>query len=136
MPMIEWNPRLSVGVKQFDDEHKQLISIINDLGNAMHAGRSKDALADILDRLVSYTQTHFSHEEQVMRSHGFPDLEKHIAEHRALATKAVDIQKQARQQSSTVLSMQTMNFLTQWLTTHIQNVDARYGAFLTAKGVK
>lgn len=136
MPIIEWNARLSVGVKQFDDEHKQLIAIINDLSDAMHQGRSKTALADILDRLVSYTQNHFAHEEQVMRSNGYPDLDKHAVEHRALATKAVEIQKQARDHASTVLSMQTMNFLTQWLTNHIQNVDARYGSFLNAKGVK
>lgn len=36
----------------------------------------------------------------------------------------------------TMLSVETMNFLKNWLTNHIQVADKRYSAFFTEKGVK
>jgi len=134
--MIEWKQRMSVGVSQFDEEHKKLVSIINDLHDSMREGKSKEVLCSILDRLVDYTATHFAHEEQLMRQHGYPDMDTHIAEHRQLVEKAKDIQKQARDHVTSALSMQTMSFLSGWLTGHIQGVDARYSAFFNKLGIK
>jgi hemerythrin len=136
MAMIEWTPRLSVAVSQFDDEHKKLITMINDLHQAMQQGKSKAALASILDRLIDYTASHFAHEEQAMRAHQYPDIDKHIQEHKALVAKAMEIQKQAHDHATAALSMQTMSFLSNWLTSHIQGTDQRYGPFLNSKGVR
>jgi hypothetical protein len=49
---ISWGQSLSVGVSQFDDQHKKLIDLINRLHEAMKTGNSKDALGDFLQSLA------------------------------------------------------------------------------------
>ena len=60
--LIVWSNSYSVKVNQMDQEHQWLIYIINNLYAAMRAGRSNEAIGNILDELVTYTKTHFSHE--------------------------------------------------------------------------
>lgn len=89
MPLMEWNEKLSVGVQQFDSEHKKLVGMVNDLFDAVQAGRGKDILGPILDGLIGYTKTHFANEERYMTQHGFPGLAAHKAEHDALAKQVL-----------------------------------------------
>lgn len=136
MPLMQWSDRLSVGVKQFDDEHKQLVGMLNELYDAAQAGHAKDALGRILDRLISYTKVHFANEEMLMIRHKYPGYEAHIAEHRALAKQVVDVQAKFHAGASAALSMEVLNFLKNWLNTHINGTDKKYGPFLAEKGVR
>lgn len=135
MPLMQWSPRMSVGVGQCDDEHKVLVSLVNELFDAIAAGKGSTVLGDVLDRLVKYTVTHFEHEEKLMRQHGFPGLAEHQAQHKALAEQAVAIQKKHAAGATGALSMEVMNFLKNWLIGHIGGTDAKYGVFLNAKGI-
>jgi hemerythrin len=47
MPLMVWNNRLSVGVKVIDDEHKRLLSLANDLYDAI-VDQRKEQLATLL----------------------------------------------------------------------------------------
>lgn len=136
MPMMEWNPKLSVGVKQFDDEHKRLVSMVNDLFDAVSAGRGKDVLGPILDGLLSYTKTHFANEERFMSQHKFPNFAAHKAEHDALTKQVLDVEKKFKAGSSSVLSLEVMAFLKNWLLKHIMGTDKGYTTFLNEHGVK
>ena len=71
-----------MGVPSLDEQHKNLISLVNKLNDAMKSGRGKDVLGDILAKLVNYTKTHFAAEEQLMRMHSYPDLASHQVEPR------------------------------------------------------
>jgi len=55
MALITWNAALSVGVKEIDDQHKKLIDLVNQLNDAMHAGKGRDVLGAVLAELVKYT---------------------------------------------------------------------------------
>jgi len=136
MPLMEWSEKLSVGVSQFDAEHKRLVGMVNDLFDAVSAGRGKEVLGPILDGLVSYTKTHFANEEKFMAQHGFPAFAAHKAEHDALAKQVGDIEKKFRGGATSVLSMEVMAFLKNWLVKHILGTDKGYGPFLNGKGIK
>ena len=136
MPLMEWNEKLSVNVKQFDDEHKRLVGMVNDLFDAVQGGRGKDALGSILDGLISYTKTHFANEERYMKQHSFPAFAAHKAEHDALTAQVIDVQKKYNSGATAALSMEVMNFLKNWLGKHIQGTDKKYGPFLNDKGIK
>ncbi|MBP2290441.1 bacteriohemerythrin [Azospirillum rugosum] len=136
MPLMEWNDKLSVGVTQFDNEHKKLVAMVNELFDAVQAGRGKDALGKILDGLIAYTKTHFANEERYFQQLGYPDLAAHKAEHDALARQVLDVQQKYHSGATATLSMEVMNFLKNWLVKHIQGTDKKYGPFLNGKGIK
>ena len=136
MALMEWNPTFSVKVKKFDDQHKKLVELINQLFDAMKAGQGNIMLGTILQSLISYTATHFKDEEQVMQANGYPDLAKHKAIHAELVKKVLDLQKKFQEQSAGgVLTMNVLSFLKEWLVTHIQGEDKKYGTYLNAKGI-
>ena len=91
MPLMEWNDKLSVGITQFDNEHKRLVAMVNDLFDGVQAGRGKDLLGPVLDGLITYTKTHFANEERYMQLHNFPEFAAHKAEHDALTKQVMDV---------------------------------------------
>ena len=80
MALIDWNPVYSVKVKKFDDQHKKLIDLINELHDAMKAGQGDTMLGKILQSLVTYTQVNFGEEINTLQSCGYPELTRHKAE--------------------------------------------------------
>ncbi|MRR34747.1 bacteriohemerythrin [bacterium] len=134
MALITWSDSLSVKVKQFDDQHKKLVDMANQLFDAMKTGKGSQVMGDILKQLISYTQTHFAAEERLMKQYGYPDFEAHKKEHNALVMQVVDLQKQF-QEGKAVLTQNVMTFLRDWLTKHIQGDDKKYGIFFNGKGV-
>ncbi|MCE9573097.1 MAG: bacteriohemerythrin [Deltaproteobacteria bacterium] len=136
MPLMEWGPKLSVGISAFDGEHQRLVGMVNDLFDAVNAGKGKDRLGPILDGLISYTVTHFQHEEREMKQHAFPGFAKHKEEHDALTKQVSEVQRKFAAGATAALSVEVMNFLKNWLIKHIMGTDKGYTAFLQAKGVK
>ncbi|GLI37622.1 hemerythrin family protein [Geobacter hydrogenophilus] len=134
MALITWNDSLSVKVKQFDDQHKKLVEMLNQLFDAMKAGKGSLVVGDILKQLIAYTQTHFAAEERLMKQYGYTDFEAHKKEHNALVVQVLDLQKQF-QDGKAVLTQNVMTFLRDWLSKHIQGDDKKYGIFFNGKGV-
>jgi hemerythrin len=134
MAFLLWTPALSVGVRQFDEQHRSLVGMLNDLHTAMLQGRGKEALGAILDRLVAYAATHFTDEEQLLQRHAYPDLAAHREEHRKLVEQVLVLQEQYRT-GRAGLTVAVMVFLKDWLVQHIQVSDRKYGVFFRALGV-
>jgi hemerythrin len=136
MPFMEWTQAYSVGVAIFDDEHKKLIAIINQLHDAIASGIDKLALQRVSDALVEYTLMHFRHEEMYFDDWAYPAAATHIANHATLRQKVFEFRKQILEQDSKELGADMMNFLRDWLTQHIMVEDRKYGEFLYEKGLR
>jgi hemerythrin len=134
MALITWQDSYSVKVRKFDDEHKKLIALINQLHDAMKVGQGGQVIGSVLQSLIDYTASHFAAEEALMKLHGYPDFERHKKEHNLLVMQVLDVQKSLKS-GKVPLSQEVMSFLKQWLQTHIQVEDKKYGPFLNAKGL-
>jgi hemerythrin len=134
MPLMTWNASYSVGVVQFDHEHQRLFFLINELGDAMRQGRSKEVIEKTLKGLAEYTRTHFANEERMFDRYGYPEAVSHKAQHAEFIRRVAEFQDKLAKGSVT-LGVDVMGFLTQWLVKHIQGSDQKYGAFFSAKGV-
>jgi hemerythrin len=135
MALINWNDNLSVKVTEFDEQHKKLIGMVNNLHSAMGAGKSREIMGSVLTGLIDYTVNHFAAEEKLMQKHGYPSFARHKAEHDALTKQVVDIMAKFKE-GKTVVTIELMNFLKDWLTKHIQGTDKQYGPFLNSKNVQ
>jgi len=135
MGLFVWNDSYSVGVAQLDTQHKKLISMLNDLQQAMQKGEGKNVMAGIIEQLINYSVTHFEHEEKYMVSTKYPDYAAHKAIHNDFASKVLEFQKKFKDGSLT-LSVSVMNFLTDWLRDHIKGIDRKYTAHFNSNGLK
>ena len=134
MALLAWNDTYSVKVRQFDDQHKKLIILINQLHDAMRVGKGGDVVGEVLKSLIDYTSTHFAAEERLMKMHSYPEYEAHKKEHNQLVVQVLDIQK-SMSSGQRPLTMNVMSFLKEWLVKHIQGDDRKYGSYLNSKGV-
>lgn len=134
MEFISWNENLSVGVTVFDEEHKKLISFINELNHALVAGSAQRTMGEILKNLISYTKIHFKHEEDYFKLHGYPYYDEHKAEHDELTNQVSDYYDRY-QEGKTSFSLELLNFLRDWLINHIMGTDSKYREFFNSKDV-
>ncbi|MBK7078288.1 MAG: hemerythrin family protein [Myxococcales bacterium] len=134
--LMEWGPKLSVGIQSFDAEHQKLVAMVNDLFDAINTGKGKEKLGVVLGALIDYTVTHFQHEEREMKAHNFPAFAKHKEEHDALTKQVAEVRQKFAAGNNAALSAEVMAFLKNWLIKHIMGTDKGYTAFLVSKGVK
>jgi methyl-accepting chemotaxis protein len=132
--IIRWNDRMSVHVRQFDDQHKQLVSMIQRLNDAMRNGEGDKVIGDILAGLAEYAVNHFAQEERFMQQHNYPDYPAHKQIHEELLKQVgatiVDFE------NGRAVPAAIMAFLSDWLLNHIMKVDKKYGEFALKKGIR
>ena len=133
--LMRWDSSLQLGIGQIDDQHKQLVTMINDLHRAMKQRQTMATMGGILERLVSYTVYHFGHEEKLFQKHGYPEYDQHKKIHETLVGKVVEFKSKIDRGDSTI-SMELMDFLKDWLVSHIKGTDKKYVPFLQEKGVR
>jgi hemerythrin-like metal-binding protein len=100
MPQFNWDSTYSVKVKRFDDDHRQLFRILNQLHDGMLAGRGQNVLQTVLDDLLRYTEKHFAAEETIMKTAGYAQLLAHIDQHRKFTDKIKDVSAKYRAASA------------------------------------
>ncbi|MDR3580367.1 MAG: bacteriohemerythrin [Oryzomonas sp.] len=128
MTSIEWDESMALHLPAIDSQHQQLIGWIKALSDAVLKGEGAQVIDDVLLKLVSYVQEHFSYEERLMLSHNFPGFTGHRQEHDFFVTKLADMH--ARITNGEELSIKTLEFLIDWTIKHIKGTDQIYGRFL------
>ncbi len=133
MTLMTWTDALSVNLPEIDAEHQQLVSLINDLHATMKDGTALETLDVIFSGLVDYTVHHFAHEERLMRAARYPQYPTHKRQHDDLTSRVVALQEKFADGGRTTVTLETMAFLKNWLTTHIMDIDRQMGAFVAAR---
>lgn len=131
---VAWNDGMSVGVRAIDQQHRQLLALINELHEAMTQGQGSTVLRQIVDGLIEYTHGHFTTEESYFEACGYADCAAHKQQHRDFVAKVTDF-KQGFDEGRLMLTLDVMSFLGEWLVDHIQGSDASYAPFLHHEGV-
>lgn len=127
--IIEWSDDFSVRLHDMDEEHKKLIDMINDLNGATSEGKSREAVAAVLNRLVDYVAVHFKHEEQMMAETKCPELPSQQALHAAFVKKALEFQA-GFTSGKALVGTEIVLFLKEWLIGHIMGKDKLYTAWV------
>lgn len=130
---FKWLPEYNVHIRTIDDQHQELVNILNRLFIAVFSRESATAISGILDALVCYTETHFALEERLMRQAEYADFEAHKLEHGKLMAELDRLCKKClSEEKPTYFEM--LGFLKRWLRGHIQGVDTRYSIALRQTG--
>jgi hemerythrin len=130
---ISWKEEYSVGIEVIDKDHKKLLELILEMFKALRSARGGEKASQIINELIDYTVTHFNREEGLLKKHGYPNLEEHQKEHKAMRDKMEKFRKDFDSNSNQV-SSEVLRYLQDWLVNHITVTDKEYSAFLIEKG--
>ena len=134
MPFIEWDEKFSVNVKEIDDQHKGLFQIINDLNDAVSAGKAQDSIEATVHKMIEYAKVHFRTEEKYMIKYNYKDYAEHKVEHDKFSLKVLEMNSRLKAEVY-VMSSEITRFLKDWLTNHILVTDKKYGPYFNENGL-
>lgn len=129
MSAFEWKTAYSVGFETIDDQHKNLINLMNAYYSNHLNGQIEQA-RNSLGQLVAATVKHFREEEEMMAKAEFPELEDHKRVHQELLRSVEGLVKEYLRSQSQETAGKLANFLKTWLMRHILGSDKKYGPYL------
>jgi hemerythrin len=134
MILVEWDGSLILEVQQIDEHHEHLVSILNDCYSALMRHNHQQELLTIINELRDYTHYHFETERNLMEELAYPGKDHHLAAHETF-TGSIAQFRERLQNGESLLAMELLNFLKEWLVDHIQKTDRALAGFLQKHGV-
>ena len=135
MEHFEWKPEYSVGDSALDNQHKELIRIMNDVYELLHEPadpQREGRIEFIFGNLADYIVTHFAYEEQRMVDARYPyeNLVTHRAEHHELIKKVRRFHANVMEGNQDGLKELMPYLYREWLVHHICEQDMSYKTYL------
>ncbi|GGJ92761.1 bacteriohemerythrin [Pseudomonas matsuisoli] len=123
MAHFVWSSDLDTGIDVIDDQHRQIIAMINGLEDARR-GVSSTTVADIIEQLVDYTISHFAFEESLMEEAGYVFCRAHKRVHEVFIKRVESLRTRFREGENVTDELgQTLG---RWLVSHIRSDDRNY----------
>lgn len=124
MSLLRWKDEYSVGIASMDDEHREMIDLINDVYAKL--GDSPDAatIESCLEEIFSTISLHFALEERIMRDSGYDEYEDHKEDHEELLDEIRDLMdgfEANPKEGARALRLR----LSDWFGKHFSSFDAR-----------
>lgn len=131
---IQWRQSYDIGLKEVDDQHKELFDKINNLLDACSNNKGKEEVKSTIDFLGDYVLTHFKSEEKLQEKYGYPEYKAHKAVHDQFVKEFADLRKRFDDEGPTLQFVAMVNrVVVDWLIKHIGNVDKAFGTFIKDK---
>ncbi len=133
--MIKWEEKYSVGLSMIDEEHKELIRIMNAAIEAKQHNDNIDEVLILLKQLTDYALKHFSTEESYMAKFKYTEFQYHQEEHHDFSNKAIAYCNRVIEGDYHIAN-EILEYLKRWLVNHIQITDKKYVECFKKNGFK
>lgn len=131
--LLTWTEQLATGSPGLDEEHRQLIDLINAVGRLHQRQASVEELRGALSDLRGYTVYHFRTEAQLMQRYPIKEANRraHLAAHRGFVERLDEFDALVETNPATVIEC-LMAFMVKWLVHHVSGVDVRLAREIAA----
>jgi hemerythrin-like metal-binding protein len=133
MALLEWTARFSVQIPDLDRDHREIFACLNELWLVATERPTPQEMARSLRRVVSVLRTHFGHEEAVLEQHAYPKIRQHIRQHQVLLNRLDVLIADADRGGDAGKDASTLDFIGDWLCSHILKSDRDYADFITRR---
>lgn len=135
MEKITWDESFSVGVRDLDEQHKQIIIMVNTLIEMNDTKVDSEIISDTLTKMTQYATSHFNKEEQYMFEYGYPEYSFQRKQHQEFKKKTVNLCMETMVHNVTVPT-EIFTYLRSWWTNHILKEDMKYKQFFNERGLR
>ncbi|MBL0225984.1 MAG: hemerythrin family protein [Geobacteraceae bacterium] len=136
MSTFEWSDHYNVNIPAIDNEHKLLVSLINDIDNVQDCQNSLQSqiIKETLHRLSKYIRSHFESEERFLLFNNYPEFTEHKDKHTELLAHLERFEQRFKAENI-VFSDKMLLFLKDWLVRHIILHDCKFGHYFSETGI-
>lgn len=138
--MILWDEKYEIGVPSIDEQHQNIVRLINKAEEIVKDGeQGKDIYDDLLDvifEIKEYTVYHFQYEEALFEKYHYELEADHKKEHEDLIRSVEELDLSGMDDNQLEFGRGLIKFLVGWLFKHIGGSDFLYRDMLIANGVK
>ena len=129
MKDLEWKDEYSLGIPAIDLQHRRIFDSILRVAHGATDDDRFRAEAEII-KLLGLLQEHFSLEESMMQTLRYPDLERHIEEHRQFHSDVHHLAQTSLMKKEGV-PREAIKIAHKWLTKHVTVSDRHYLDFFS-----
>lgn len=129
MALIYWMPSFNTEIDIIDQQHRLLVDLVNELSEAHEAGKDRQVLLKLIEKLGIYAATHFAREEDYFETYGYPNTDEHLQEHDYFEDMLYQFEDEFKAGKQD-LTFNVLMFLSDWLVNHINGSDKEYVPFL------
>jgi hemerythrin-like metal-binding protein len=129
---IELDESLLVGFDAIDQDHRDLVPLVNVFLSSLGRGAGKHSISDDIDEISVRFSAHFERENQLMAESAYPDTAAHIAEHEALLADFGKFLDSVDDASGEEIVART-RYIENWFLKHIAGSDKRLGQYLRSR---
>ncbi|MGE4280874.1 MAG: bacteriohemerythrin [Magnetospirillum sp.] len=134
MAVLRWSDELSVGVSSLDADHRTLVDLINELGQAIDERRGGAQVVSTLARLTRHVREHFEREEALLNRCGYAEAEDHAQQHAHTVNRLGELNALAAEDDEAAAHA-VLDFLKAWFVNHVVGNDLKLRDFFREKGV-
>jgi len=127
---IQWNENFSVNEKFIDQQNQKMLDIINDYYESIQKGTALSVFESIIERIIEYSNTLHSYEEELMKSIGFTDLQQHKQAHTDLKNRLQEELEKYRRDKINYPYHDLSSLMKEWLVGHIVMLDRKIKEYL------
>lgn len=134
LELFPWSNRFATGITEIDDQHKQLVHLLNKLVGHMTSGEGNLALSAVFAELKRYANFHFRSEEKVWKTVFTGDAweVEHEKSHQRFIEDVNDMEARNSSLSTHEMMKTIARFLAHWLALHILEHDHKMAKVLAA----
>ena len=129
----QWDSSLESGYDKVDNQHRQLVTALNNLMEASTSGKGDAAVMQTLDFLTGYAIKHFADEEQLQVDYDYPDYLIHKRIHDEFKGTVGELTGRVIKEGPTeeIIGIVSAT-IGSWLLNHIRGDDFRMATFVKA----
>ena len=125
---LKWLPTMSVGIDAWDHDHHTLLSMVNELKQAVDS-TDIPSVGQLLVDFGEYAEKHLSSEEKLMQALNYPRFEAHKSQHDDFRQWMIDTQTLFLDMPEHLDGEAVVTYLKNWWYSHILKDDMAYSIF-------
>lgn len=131
---FDWAELIKLGHAEIDAQHDRMFlladALVESLVAAAAGGTTRNPL-ELLHAFIDSTYRHFQFEEELMRSEGYPEAERHAQEHGALLKRIAEHSYMFELGQRNIA--QISKFLRVWIGQHVDATDRELVVWLASR---
>lgn len=118
-PTVKWTPLMKVGIDWLDEQHRQMVDLLNRLSQAVGEGDGP-AGSELLRQFFELTKAHFAEEERYLETRGTA-MGQHRADHTRMLSELDELMAADESRPRILVD----HYLRFWVIEHILGIDRR-----------